>query len=108
MGVGEAQVVPYTSRANANYRALPLPLQPSFLDHYGRIAVRKLLFFHGKNGSIRTRDLVNSIVLQVGSGERAGVLRRGAAMCVEPPKDGRLAAQESVYAKHRPQRTSAV
>lgn len=39
-------------------------MQPSFLDHYGRIAVRKLLFFHGKNGSIRTRDLVNSIVLQ--------------------------------------------
>ncbi|PNH11580.1 Serine/threonine-protein phosphatase 2A regulatory subunit B'' subunit gamma [Tetrabaena socialis] len=39
-------------------------MQPSFLEHYGRIAVRKLLFFHGKNGSVRIRDLVNSIVLQ--------------------------------------------
>ncbi|GIL55563.1 hypothetical protein Vafri_11019 [Volvox africanus] len=39
-------------------------MQPDFMDHYGRIAVRKLLFFHGKNGSIRIRDLVNSIVLQ--------------------------------------------
>ncbi|EFJ50385.1 hypothetical protein VOLCADRAFT_88941 [Volvox carteri f. nagariensis] len=39
-------------------------IQPDFLDHYGRIAVRKLLFFHGKNGCVRIRDLVNSIVLQ--------------------------------------------
>jgi hypothetical protein len=42
------------------------PRQPSFLKDYGRIAVRKLLFFHGKNGCVRIRDLVNSIVLQVG------------------------------------------
>ncbi|GFR48241.1 hypothetical protein Agub_g10103 [Astrephomene gubernaculifera] len=39
-------------------------MQPSFLEHYGRIAVRKLLFFHGKNGCVRIKDLVNSIVLQ--------------------------------------------
>ncbi|KAG2425387.1 hypothetical protein HXX76_013801 [Chlamydomonas incerta] len=39
-------------------------MQPSFLKDYGRIAVRKLLFFHGKNGAVRIRDLVNSIVLQ--------------------------------------------
>ncbi|KXZ55064.1 hypothetical protein GPECTOR_3g221 [Gonium pectorale] len=39
-------------------------MQAPFLEHYGRIAVRKLMFFHGKNGCVRIRDLVNSVVLQ--------------------------------------------
>lgn len=57
-----------------------LPQQPSFLKDYGRIAVRKLLFFHGKNGAVRIRDLVNSIVLQVWAGGRKKGNTRGLYM----------------------------
>lgn len=38
-------------------------LQPSFLQHYKKIAVRKILFFHGRNGSVRVRDLAVSSVM---------------------------------------------
>ena len=41
----------------------PAP-QAAFVPNYKRIAARKLLFFHGKNGSVRIKDLVNSQVLQ--------------------------------------------
>ncbi len=38
-------------------------IQPSFLPLYRRIAARKLLFFHGHNGSLRIKDLVASQAL---------------------------------------------
>ena len=42
----------------------PLPSLHGVVPNYKRIAARKLLFFHGKNGSVRIKDLVNSQVLQ--------------------------------------------
>lgn len=43
-----------------------LVLQGSFLQHYTRIAARKFLFFHGKNGGVRLRDLLTSPLMTVG------------------------------------------
>mmetsp|Transcript_7778 Transcript_7778/g.15185 ORF Transcript_7778/g.15185 Transcript_7778/m.15185 type:complete len:456 (-) Transcript_7778:150-1517(-) len=36
----------------------------SFIPHYKRIAMRKLLFFHGHNGMVKIKDLEGSFVLQ--------------------------------------------
>eukprot|EP00798_Chlamydomonas_sp_ICE-L_P016976 gene16976-23247_t len=39
-------------------------MEASFLPHYTRIAARKFMFFHGKNGKVRIKELVNSPILR--------------------------------------------
>ncbi|KAJ9519895.1 hypothetical protein QJQ45_014622, partial [Haematococcus lacustris] len=39
-------------------------MQPSFLQHYCNIAARKIMFFHGKNGSVKIKELLTSPLMK--------------------------------------------
>ncbi|KAJ9505180.1 hypothetical protein QJQ45_008995 [Haematococcus lacustris] len=39
--------------------------EPSFLQHYCNIAARKIIFFHGKNGSLKIKELLTSPLMKV-------------------------------------------
>ena len=39
--------------------------QAAFLPNYAHIAARKFMFFHGKNGAVRVKELLTSPLMQV-------------------------------------------
>lgn len=65
-GAGTVQILP----CQTSDRVFPFSfsMQSSFLMEYSRIAVRKFLFFHGKSGAVRIKDLLTTPFMQVGWG----------------------------------------